>query len=273
MKVFGLQSPVYRMARLASRLAAKTSDIAAARRDALARFDRGRRDGLTAQQAAAVVGISRSTLHRWRRRLEPRSRRPHRMRHKTWSSQLVQAVERLRLDYPMWGRAKIGPLVRAEGFTASDATVGRIIRHLVERDVVEPVPALRRRPYARRWTAKRRLAARLPKDLKADKPGGLVQLDTVFVNLSPTKAIKHFTAYDPIAKWTVGKAYNRATSQAAASFLDKLVADMPFKVEAIQSLPPRRRGSTADRSSWPPSNRPAKPKESASTSCPPNARR
>lgn len=234
MKVFGLQGSVYRFARVASRLTAKTSAIAAVRRDALARFERARRDGLTAEQAAPAVGTSRSSLHRWSRRLEPKSRRPHRVKQKTWTPQLVQAVERLRLDFPMWGRAKIGPLVRAEGFTASDSTVGRIIAHLVQRGVAQPVPTLRRRPHARRWTAKRRFAARLPRDLKASKPGGLVQLDTVFVNLTPTKAIKHFTAYCPVAKWTVGKACNRATSQAAASFLDKLQADMPFPVEAIQ---------------------------------------
>ena len=234
MKVFGLQAAVYRGARLASRLTAKTSAIAAVRRDALLRFERARRDGLTAEKAASAVGVGRATLHRWSKRLEPKSRRPHRPRPRNWSPVLVQAVERLRLDYPMWGRAKLGPLARAEGFAASDATVGRIIRHLVDRGVVEPVPRLRRRPHARRWTAKRRFAARLPKDLKAHKPGGLVQLDTVFVNLTPTKAIKHFTAYCPIAKWTVGKAYNRATSQAAASFLDKLTAEMPFTVEAIQ---------------------------------------
>jgi len=118
--------------------------------------------------------------------------------------------------------------------SVSDATVGRIIASLVARGLVEPVPTLRRRPYARRWTAKRRFARRLPRDLAVREPGGLVQLDTVFVNLTPTKAIKHFTAYDPIAKWTVGKAYNRATAQAAASFLDKIIADMPFPVKAIQ---------------------------------------
>ena len=134
----------------------------------------------------------------------------------------------------MWGRAKLGPLVRAEGFTASNSTVGRILADLVARGVVEPVPTLRRRPYARRWTAKRRFARRLPRDLAVREPGGLVQLDTVFVNLTPTKAIKHFTAYDPIAKWTVAKAFNRATAQAAASFLDKIIADMPFPVKAIQ---------------------------------------
>ena len=164
----------------------------------------------------------------------PKSRRPRRVRPKTWTPELRRAVERLRQDFPMWGRAKLGPLIRAEGFTVSDATVGRIIAGLVARGGVEPVPTLRRRPYARRWTAKRRFARRLPRDLAVSEPGGLVQLDTVFVNLTPTKAIQHFTAYDPIAKWTVGKAFNRATAQAAASFLDKILADMPFPVKAIQ---------------------------------------
>lgn len=234
MKVFGLQSPVYRIARVASRLTAKTSPIAAGRRDALQRFERARRDGLTAEQAAQAVGVSRASLHRWGERLEPKSRRPRQVKQKTWTPELVQSVERLRQDYPMWGRAKLGPLVRAEGFAASDSTVGRIIAHLVSRGVIQPVPSLRRRPHARRWTARRRFAQRLPRDLRAKTPGGLVQLDTVYVNLTPTKAIKHFTAYCPVAKWTVGKAYNRATSQAAASFLDKLQADMPFPVEAIQ---------------------------------------
>ena len=93
---------------------------------------------------------------------------------------------------------------------------------------------MRRRPYARRWTAKRRFARRRPRDLAVSEPGALVQLDTVYVNLTPTKAIKHFTAYDPVAKWTVGKAFNRATAHAAASFLDKILADMPFPVKAIQ---------------------------------------
>jgi transposase InsO family protein len=75
---------------------------------------------------------------------------------------------------------------------------------------------------------------RLPHDLKSDKPGGLIQIDTLFVNTAPNKAIKHFTAYCPVAKWTVGKAFNRATAAAASAFLDKVIGEMPFKVEAIQ---------------------------------------
>jgi putative transposase len=236
MQVRGLPRQIIRNGAAAARLlAAKTPNIEAERRRAaVTRWRVAMANGLTAEQAAQAVGVPRSTLYRWEKDATPKSRRPRRVRQKGWTPTLRQAVERLRLDFPMWGRAKIGPLVRAEGFAASDATVGRILASLVARGVVEAVPALRRRPYARRWTAKRRFAKRLPRDLSVGEPGGLVQLDTVFINLTPTKAIKHFTAYDPIAKWTVGKAFNRATAKAAAAFLDKVIADMPFPVKAIQ---------------------------------------
>jgi putative transposase len=147
---------------------------------------------------------------------------------------VVRAVERLRQDFPMWGRAKIGPLLRAEGFAVSDATVDRIIRSLVARGVVTPVPTLRRSRSRSRPSAKRRYAVRLPREIVRDRPGSLVQLDTVSINVAPDKAIKHFTAYDPVAKWTVAKAFNRATAASAALFLDKLLRDMPFTVSAIQ---------------------------------------
>ena len=190
--------------------------------------------GLSAADAARAVGGARASLYRWEKQPELRSRQPKRMRAKSWTPALVMAVERLRQDYPMWGRAKLGPLIRAEGFTASDATVGRIIAHLVGRRAIQPVVLLRKRSHARRWTAKRRFAVRLPKELKSEGPGHIVQLDTVFVTLEPGKAIKHFTAYDPAAKWTVGQAFNRATARSAALFLDKVIRDMPERPKAIQ---------------------------------------
>jgi hypothetical protein len=39
--------------------------------------------------------------------LRSKSRRPKRTRPKTWTSDLVEAVEHLRLDFPMWD-AKLG---------------------------------------------------------------------------------------------------------------------------------------------------------------------
>ena len=233
MQVFGLPGHIIRSGRLASRIAAQSPDNEAAiRRAAVARWRQAMADGLSAEQAAQAVGQPRSTLYRWMNNPISRSRRPHRVRPKQWSSALIRAVEALRLDYPMWGKAKLGPLLRADGFTVSDATVGRILKSLVDRGVVTAVPSLRRRRH--RWSAKRRFAVRLPRDLKPDKPGGLIQIDTVFVNLAPDKAIKHFTAYCPVAKWTVGKAFNRATAAAASAFLDKVIAEMPFPIEAIQ---------------------------------------
>lgn len=226
MQVFGLQAAVYRGASWASRLAAKTSAIAAVRRDALRRFEQARRDGLSAEQAARAIGVSRASLNRWGHRLEPKSRRPHRVRPKTWTSQLVRAVQALRDDFPMWGKAKLGPLLRQQGLEVSDATVGRILKSLMDRGVVQPVPALRKKRLAKRWTPRRKHAVRLPKGLRPDRPGGVVQVDTVFITLAPGKAVKHFTAYDPVAKWTVAKA--------ASLFLDKVIAQMPFPVEAIQ---------------------------------------
>jgi putative transposase len=233
-QVFGLQRAVYRGARLASRLNAETSDIAAFRRDALDRFRKARRDGLSAEQAARAVGVSRATLHRWGKRLQPKSRRPLHTRQNSWSSPLVRAVQALREDFPMWGKAKLGPLLRLDGFSASDATVGRILQSLKRRGVIQPVARLRKNPMARRWTARRKHAMRLPKGLKPNVPGGIVQIDTVFVNLAPHKPIKHFTAYDPVAKWTVAKAAARATAKAASLFLDKVIAEMPFPVKAVQ---------------------------------------
>ena len=235
MQVRTLPRRMSRGAMLASRLAAQTPSCEAARRDAsLKRWHQARRDGLTAEQAARAVGVSRASLYRWQARREPLSRRPRTPRLKTWTAALIAEVERLRADFPMWGRAKLGPLLRQGGFAVSDATTGRILAHLVERRRVSAVPTLRRRPRSHRWTARRKHALRLPKGLKPTIPDGLVQIDTLAVNLAPDRAIKHCTADHPVAKWTVGLAADRATAASAARFLDKVVAEMPFPVQAIQ---------------------------------------
>src|SRR3954454_22951336 len=98
MKVFSLQAPIYRGAWLSSRLTAQTSQLAAVRRDALERWRRARSRGLSAEEAARAVGASRASLYRWEKRLEPRSRRPHRQRQPTWTRALMRKIERLRAE-------------------------------------------------------------------------------------------------------------------------------------------------------------------------------
>ncbi|MER9585643.1 integrase core domain-containing protein [Mesorhizobium sp. M0276] len=97
------------------------------------------------RQAARAVGVPRSTLYRWESAPEPKSRRPHRVRANGWSPTLRAEVERLRLDFPFWGKDKLGPVLRKAGFAVSNATVGRILKKLVERGRVTPVPELIRK--------------------------------------------------------------------------------------------------------------------------------
>lgn len=234
MQIRGLHRSIYRGASFASRLEAQERSDEAERRDAVARWRQAHRDGLDVKSAARAVGHSLAKLYRWEKQARPKSKRPKTTRKATWTTGLVQAVEHLRLEEPMWGRAKIVVKLREQGFKASEATIGRIIAHLVKRGVVEPVPTIRKAAKTRKWSAKRRFAERLPKHLKAEQPGQIVQLDTVYVTLAPGKHLKHFTGYDPIAKWTVAKAFERATATSAALFLDKLTADMPFPVHGIQ---------------------------------------
>jgi transposase InsO family protein len=235
MQVFGLPGHIIRSAKAASRIAAQASDNQAAiHRAAVVRWRQAMGDGLTAEQAARAVGVPRATLYRWQARPEPRSRRPKRLRARSWTPALVEAVEALRLDRPMWGRAKIGPLMRREGFAVSDATVGRIVAHLVARGAVERVPTLRRRKGsgARQW--RRKHALRLPRGTRASIPGELVQVDTLSINIRPDKAIKQITAYDPVARFTAAKAFSTASAGCAANFLDKLVTAFPFRIAGIQ---------------------------------------
>ncbi len=104
-------------------------------------------------------------------------------------------------------------------------TVGRIIAHLVTRAVVEPVPIARSGAKAARRTARRHWARRLPKSPKPDEPGGIAQIDTVYVRLAPVSRVKHSAAYDPVARWT-GRGRRAPGHRAATTaFLGEVVAE------------------------------------------------
>ena len=77
-------------------------------------------------------------------------------------------------------------------------------------------------------------AIRKPKDISFENPGDVIQIDTLTLNLAPGRTVKHFDAYDVFVKWTVAKPYVGATAANAADFLDKVTADMPWPIKAIQ---------------------------------------
>ena len=67
-----------------------------------------------------------------------------------------------------------------------------------------------------------------------EKPGDLVQLDTLDLRPAPGVVLKQFTARDMISRWDVIEVHRRATSTAATLFLDTLQRRLPFPLRALQ---------------------------------------
>ena len=110
--------------------------------------------------------------------------------------------------------------------------VGRILGHLARRGVL-------REPAGRRISVRKRLwrrphAVRLPLDWPIQRPGDLVELDTLDIRPPGlTHPLKQFTARDRVSRWDTVELRRNALARTAASVLDALEARMPFPVRAI----------------------------------------
>jgi transposase InsO family protein len=183
-------------------------------------------------------GISPDTFYRWLRRynprdlssLEDRSRKPHHLRQRSWSVELVQEVQRLREQYPRWGKEKLARLLPQE-LATSVSTVGRILAYLKQRGVLkEPT----RQGITQRRRPQRPHAVRKPKEYQPQAPGDLVEVDTLDIRPLPGVVLKQFTARDVVCRWDVLEVHHRATASLAAQFLESLLDRMPFPIKAIQ---------------------------------------
>ncbi len=232
MRVFGIEREFGRLSKnLPQELTAKELD----RLRALTLFGEIRNVRVVCQ----TFGIGRATLYRWLKRFDPKdlsslreeSRRPRRVRKPLWSWKLVQAVKALREEYPRWGKDKLAVLVREEGQEVSVSTIGRILSHLKRRgELKEP----RRRTISAKRKSRRSYGVRKPADYVVQRPGDLVQVDTLDVRPFPWVTLKQFTARDVVSRWDVLEARHRATAITAKEFIETLERRMPFKVKAIQ---------------------------------------
>ncbi len=211
----------------ASRLGRLQVELSKKARQRLKWFDYYHSRGYNARLTCRYYGISPQTFYRWKRRYNPRH-----LRQPAYSTELVEAVLRLREEYPRWGKDKLVVLLREKGFSCSASTVGRIIRKLKEHGVLkEPVP---NHISARKRQRQRPYAIRKPKDYGISLVGDLVQLDTLDVRPLPGVLLKHFTAHDVVSRWNTVSVYSRATANTATDFLDTLERRMPLPVKAIQ---------------------------------------
>lgn len=186
---------------------------------------------------ARHFGFSPDTISRWVRAyamagvrgLEPRSRRPRRMRQPQVSVTTVQRIQALREQYPRWGREKLRVLLEREEIYISAKSIDRVIARLKARRV------LREAVQPRKGMAFHRERLRRPRDLVVDRPGALVQMDSKQVCVGRGKVIFHFGALDCFTRKRVVGLATSLTSQQGAAFLRRMVSEFPFPVAAIQS--------------------------------------
>jgi len=237
MRVFGLPGAFYHIARHPP---VDLSPQAQERLRYLSCWQALRGKGFSSSEASQALGLPRSTLYRWQKRLklegpkglEVKSRCPIHRRQPTWSPELAQAVLQVRGQYPRWGKDKLVVLLHRKGWRVSTSMVGRLLKRLKERGVLrEPI---RNNVSVRRRSHPRPYALRKPRDYPVKKPGDLVQVDTLDVRPLPGVAFKHFTARDVVSRWDVVEAHSQATARAASRFLNTLQERLPFPLQAIQ---------------------------------------
>jgi len=215
-------------------------ELSRAGRARLAMLDWHRAHGANVSRTARHFGYSRPTVYRWLARferhrletLEDRSSAPRRRRRPTWTADELAAVRAVRERYPRWGKDKLTVLLRRDGVRVSTSMVGRILVRLRRSgELREPRRDRRMGVRQRRWA--RPYAVRKPADWRVERPGDLVELDTLDIRPLSTLVWKQFTARDVVSRWDTVELGQRATAAAAATVLDRLAERMPFPVRAI----------------------------------------
>ena len=144
--------------------------------------------------------------------------------------QLVLAIRRAN---PTYGKDKIAVILKRDhGGTISASTVGRILRHLLNKGLIQkslsaPRPKKKRNfrnSHAKSWTYK---------DYKKMKLGERIQVDHMTVTKNSV-VCKHFQAWDRRSKFIHAQVYSHAKATSAKRFLLELVEALPFKIISIQ---------------------------------------
>ena len=127
-------------------------------------------EGVSDARCQHFAGISRSTYYRYRRVLSdlergisPPSKHPRRVNRPRWGEADRQLVLRVRRENPTYGKDKIAVILRRDHrATLSASTVGRIIRQLFDRGLIQKSRSASRskkkrdfrKSHARPWTYK-----------------------------------------------------------------------------------------------------------------------
>lgn len=169
-------------------------------------------------KTANKCGIARSTLYRWLNRYQKegfndRSRKPNRLARLSIDDETVNLVLQIRALHH-FGKLRIAShLLFHHQIKISPSSVGRILKKYHS----ERLKIYRKTLYPIRYAK--------------DIPGERVQVDVCKIDTG----IYQYTAIDDCSRFRVLHIFKRRTAQNSISFLDKMIDQMPFPVQCVQT--------------------------------------
>ena len=196
-------------------------------------------EGVSDQTCETILGMSRATYYRYQKHLNglakgmfPPSKRPKKLNKPQWGEAQKQLILKIRRENPTYGKEKIAIILKRDhGQTLSTSTVGRILKHLMDKGLVtRSASALRTK---RKRTFQKHAKPWEFKDYKDMKLGERVQIDHMTVTKNGVK-LKHFQAWERCSKHLFARVYSNAKASSAKRFLLDFVKHAPFKILSIQ---------------------------------------
>jgi len=196
--------------------------------------------GTNPRKIPRFVGYSRATYYRAKKVLNdlnqgiaPPSKAPKKRNKPRWGESEKQRVLQIRRNNPTYGKFKIKVILQRDyGLEISESTVGRILKHLMDKHLItRSLSAIRTKKkrnftkgHAIRWSYK---------DYSKMALGERIQVDHMTVSKNGI-SVKHFQAWDRPSKYIHAQLYSNATSRSAKKFLLELLDTLPFPILSIQ---------------------------------------
>jgi transposase InsO family protein len=166
-------------------------------------------------------GISRPTLRKWVRRyqqfgldgLADHSRRPKKSPKKKIVDEKIGWILQLRTEKNIGARRIQNELKRQYQFSLSLSTIQKVLTDNQVKPLRKPARKKRIHGYSKKT------------------PGERVQIDTCMI----APGLYQYTAIDDCTRYQVLEIYSRRTAQNTLDFLEKVLEEMPFPVQRIQT--------------------------------------
>lgn len=198
-------------------------------------------EGVSDSLCQKFTGRSRSTYYRaknilisLRNGIVPPSKKPKKINRPKWGEAEKQLVLGIRRSNPTYGKEKIAIILKRDhGQTMSESTVGRILKFLFSKGLIQKSLSAARKKRKRRFN-KGHAQPWTYRNYKDIKLGERVQIDHMTVTKNGV-TVKHFQSWERVSKYIdAEKVYSNAKSSSAKRFLLNMVKKAPFIVKSIQ---------------------------------------